>query len=132
MGQSSISPFMKVSQESKRSCEKGVPFNALQTTEQNSDSTDKLTSLVKKMNITMDKKESEYKPRVFQGRNRGCSYRQDNYRSRERSYSRDHTQYNRGRGNYINRGYRSNYTTRSRSRNNYGNRRNDRFDNRQS
>ena len=46
----------------------------------------------------MDKKESQYKPRVYQGRNRGCGYRQDNYRSRERSYSRDCTQYNRGRG----------------------------------
>ena len=26
---------------------------------------------------------------MYQGRNRGCSYRQDNYRSRKRSYSRD-------------------------------------------
>ena len=29
----------------------------------------------------MDKKESKYKPRVYQGRNRGCGYRQENYRS---------------------------------------------------
>ena len=50
-GQSSTSPFMKASQESKRSYEKGVTFNALETIEQNSDSIDKLTSLVNKMNI---------------------------------------------------------------------------------
>ena len=93
MGQSSTSPFMKASQESKRSYEKGVTFDALETIEGNSDSIDKLTSLVNKMNIKMDEKESQYKPRVYQGRNRGCSYRQDNYRSRERSYSRDHVQY---------------------------------------
>ena len=83
------------------------------------------------MNTKMDKKESQYKPRVCQCRNTGCRYIQDNYRSRERLYSRDCTQYNRGRGNYINRGYSPNIELgRSRSRNNYGNRRNDRFDNR--
>ena len=132
-GQSSTSPFMKASQESKRCSEKVVTFDALGTIERNSDSIDKLTSLVNKMNIKMAKKEPLYKPRVYQGRNRGSSYRQDNYRSRERSYSRDHAQY-RGRGNYSNRGYRSNYRARSRprSRNDYGNRRNDRFVNRQS
>ena len=84
------------------------------------------------MNIKMDKKESKCKLRVYQGRIRGCGYRQENYRCRKRSYGRDHTQYNRGRGKYINRGYRSNYRASSRSRNDYGNRRNDRFDNRQS
>ena len=127
--QSSTSPFMKESQESKRSCEKGLTFNALETIEWNSDSIDKLSSLVSKMNITMDKKESQYKSRVYQGRNRDHGYRQENYRCRERSYSSDCVQYNRGRGNYINTGYRSNYRARSRSRNDYGNTRNDRFDN---
>ena len=101
-GQSSTSPFMKASQENKRSYEKGVTFDALGTIEKYSDSIDKLTSLVNKMNIKMDKKEPQYKPRVYQGRNRGHSYRQDNYRSRERSYSRDCAQY-RGTGNYSNR-----------------------------
>ena len=132
MGQSSTNPFMKASQENKKSHEKGVVFDALGTIERNCDSIDRLTSLVNKMNIKMDKKESQYKPRVYQGRNRGCGYRQNNYRSRERSYRRDCTQYSRGRGNYNNRGYRSNYRARSRSRNDYGNRRNDRFDNKQS
>ena len=115
MGQSSTSPFLKASQEYKRSYEKGVTFDALGTIEKYSDSIDKLSSLVNKMNIEMDKKEPQYKSRVYQGRNRGHSYRQDNHRSRERSYCRDHAQY-RGRGNYSNRDCRPNYRARSRSR----------------
>ena len=55
---------MKVSQEGKRSYEKGVIFDDLGTIERNSNSIDKLTSLVNKMNIKMDKKESQYKQRV--------------------------------------------------------------------
>ena len=98
MGQSSISPFMKVSQESKKNWKKGVSFGALETIERNSDSIDKLTSLVNKKNMKMDRRETQYRPRVYQGRNIGCSNRQDNYRSREKFYSRDCTQYNRGRG----------------------------------
>ena len=132
MGQSSTSPFMKVSQESIKNCEKGVSFGALETTERNSHRIDKLTSLINKMNMKMDRRETQYGPRVYQGTNRGCSNRQDNYRSRERSYGRDHAHYNRRRGNHTNRDYRSNYRARSRSRNSYGNRINDRFDNRQS
>ena len=42
---------MKASQESKRSYEKGVTFDALGTMERNSDSIDKLTSLVNKISI---------------------------------------------------------------------------------
>ena len=79
-GQSSTSPFMKASQESKMNCEKGVSFGALETTERNSDSIDKLTSLVNKMNMKMDRRETQYRPRVYQGRNRGHSHRQENYR----------------------------------------------------
>ena len=130
-GQSSASPFMKVSQESKKKCEKRVSFGALETTERNSDSIDKLTPLVNKMNIKMHRRETQYRPRIYQGRNRACGHRQENYRPRERSHSRDCAQYNRGRGNHNNRGYKSNYRARSRSRNGYGNRRNDRFGNRQ-
>ena len=95
MGQSSTSPFMKASQESKKNCEKGVSLGALETIERNSDSIDKLTSLVNKMNMKMDRGETQYRPSIYQGRNRGCSNRPENYRSRERSYSRDHAQYNR-------------------------------------
>ena len=90
-GQSSASPFMKASQEnSKKSCEKGISFGALETIERNSDSIDKLTSLVSKLDMKLDRKEDQYIPRVYQARNRGCGQRQDSYRPRHRSYSRDH------------------------------------------
>ena len=56
-GQSSTSPFMKANQENKRSCEKGVTFDVLESIERNSDSIDKLTSLVSKMNVRMDQQE---------------------------------------------------------------------------
>ena len=57
--QSSVAPFMKASSEnnysSMKSCKKGVTFDAMETIERNSDSMDKLTSLVSKMNMKMDK-----------------------------------------------------------------------------
>ena len=133
-GQSSTTPFMKASQERSKKNEKGVSFGAIKTKEtrdRHSNSIDKLTSLVNKLNIKLDKREAQYKPIVYQNRGRGCGQRQNNYRYRNRSYSRDRSQsYNRGRGNfqYI-RNYRPNYRARSRSRNGcgYGNgyRRND-------
>ena len=111
-GQSSATPFVKVNIEynysSMTSCKKGVTFDAMETIEGNSDCIDKLTSLVSKMNIKMDKCEMQFKPQAYQGRNRGQNrHRQDNYQSRDRSYSRDRNQSYRGRGNY-NRNYRSN------------------------
>ena len=131
-GQSSTSPFMKANRESKKSHEEGVSFGALETTEGNSDSIDKLTSLVNKLDMKLDRRETQYRPKIYQGRNRGCRQRQDSYRPWDWSYSRDCGQYNRGRGNYNNnRGDRPNYRARNRSRNGYGNTRNDRFDNRQ-
>ena len=67
-----------------------MTFDAMETIERNSNSTDKLTSFVSKMNMKMDKHEIQYKPQVYQGRNRGQNrHRQDNYQSRNRSYSRD-------------------------------------------
>ena len=58
-GQSSATPFMKVSNDhnylSKNSSKKGMIFNVLETIERNSDSIEKLTSLVSKMNMKMDK-----------------------------------------------------------------------------
>ena len=114
-GQSSTTPFMKASSEnnysSMKSCKKGVTFDVMETIERNSDSIDKLTSLVSKMNMKMDKQEMQYKPKVYQGRNRGQNrQRQDNYLSKNRSFSRDRIQLHR---NY-NRNYRSNYRGRSR------------------
>ena len=120
-GKSSTTPFMKASTEnnysSMKSCKKGVTLDAMETIERNSDSIDKLTPLVSKMNMKMDKQEMQYKPLVYQGINRGQNrQRQNNYQSRNRSFSRDRNQSYRVGGNY-NRNYRSNY--RGRSRENY-------------
>ena len=79
--------------------------------QRNSDSIDKLTSLVSKMNMKMDKQDTQYKPQVYQGRRRGQNrheYRQNNYQPRNGSYSRDRNSSYRGRGNF-DRNYRSNY-----------------------
>ena len=77
-GQSSATLFMKVSNDhnysSKNSSKKGVNFDVLETIERNSDSIDKLTSLVSKMNMKMDKCEAQYKPQVYQGRRRGQTH----------------------------------------------------------
>ena len=119
-GQSSMSPFMKASKENtKKNNKRGVSFDALETIDRRSDSMDKLASLVSKLDMKLDKKETQYRPKVYQGRNRGYGQRQVRYRSRDRSYSRGHGQCNyRGRRNY-----RFNYRNRNRSRNGYRNRR---------
>ena len=92
--QSSATPFMKVNSKhnysSMKSCKKGVTFDVIETIDRNSDSIDKLPSFVSKMNMKMDKHEMQYKPQVYQGKNRDQNrYRQDNYQSRNRSYRRD-------------------------------------------
>ena len=48
-----------------------VTFDVMETLERQCDSTDRLTSLVSKMNVKMDKKETPYKPKVYQNRHRG-------------------------------------------------------------
>ena len=110
---------MKANQESEKICKKGVSFGALEIIERNSDSIDKLTSPVTKLDMKLDRRETQYRPRIYQGRNRGHGHRQDGNRPRDRSYSRGCSQYtNRGRRNYNNnRNYRPNYGARSRSRN---------------
>ena len=75
-GQSSATPFMKASSDSNysmKSSRKGVPFDVMETIERNSNSIDKLTSLVSKMNMKIDKREAPYKPQIYQGRPRGQS-----------------------------------------------------------
>ena len=92
-GQSSTTPFMRVSHETnystKNSCKKGVTFDALEAIEKNNDSIDKLTSLVSKMNMKIDNCEAQYKPRVYQGK------KEDNTISKEAeliiSLETDHT-----------------------------------------
>ena len=119
LGQSSTTPCMKVNDEpnySSKHSKTGVTFDALETIGRNSDSIDKLTLLVSKMNMKMDKPDMQYKPQVYQGRRRGqnrCDNRPNNDQTRNRSYSRDkHTTY-RGRGNY-DRNFRSSYRGRPR------------------
>ena len=95
--QSSTTPFMKESSESNyssmKSCKKRVTFDAMETIERNSDSIDKLITLVSKMNLKMNKRETPYKLQIYQCRNRGQSRnRQDNCQSRSRSFSRDRNQ----------------------------------------
>ena len=112
----------------------------METIKRHDDSIDKLTSLMNKLDIKLDRREAQYRPKIFQSRNRGCRQRQDRYRFRDISYSRKCSQYNNNRGrrnynnNYNDRNYKSNYkdNSRSRNRNSYGDGyiRNDKYDSR--
>ena len=46
---------------------KGVTFDAMEALERNSDSIDRLTTLVSDLKMTMDRK-PQYKPKKYQGR----------------------------------------------------------------
>ena len=75
-GQSSASPFMQVNQSSskgKDKMEKKVSFSAVEVMERTKDSTERLASLMDKMDTKLDRREDQYRPRVYQGRSRGCS-----------------------------------------------------------
>ena len=89
-GQSSATPFMKASHDKSKKSEKGVSFGTLEnkdTIDKHSSSIDKLTFSVNKLDMKLDRQESQYRPMVYQNRNRGCPQRQSNYRYRNRSYS---------------------------------------------
>ena len=122
-GQTSTS-FMKVTINDNHSTQnnpkRGVTFDAMETLERNSDCIDRLTSLVSNMKMTMDRKLSLYKPRIYQGRSRNQNTDQQNFTPRNRSFSRGRNQGgNRGNYNYRN-NYRPNYKNRLRGRwNNY-------------
>ena len=55
----------------EKSGKKGVTFDMVETWERQCDSIDRLASLVSKMNVKLDKKETPYKPKVYHNRNRG-------------------------------------------------------------
>ena len=79
---------------SKKS-EKGVSFGAIETKEtigRHSSSIGKLTSLVNKLDMRLDRQESQYRPAVYQNRGRGHPQRQSNYEYRNTSYSQDRNQ----------------------------------------
>ena len=46
---------------------KGVTFDAMEMLERNSDCIDQLTSLVSDLKMTMDRKQPQYKPKIYQG-----------------------------------------------------------------
>ena len=71
-GQSST-PFMKATSKGDSHLphshhKKGVTSDAMETLERNSDCMDRLMSLVSDLNITMDRKQPQYKPKIYQGR----------------------------------------------------------------
>ena len=73
-GQSTTSPFMQVNQGSSKSkdkSEKKVSFSAVETMQRATDSIERLASLMDKMDIKLDRREDQYRPRVYQGRSRG-------------------------------------------------------------
>ena len=118
-GQSST-PFMRATSNDNLSTQsnhkKGVTFDAMETLERNSNCIDRLTSLVSDVKMTMDRKQSPYKPKIYQGRSRNQNTNQQNFMPRNRSFSRRRNQGgNRGNYNYRN-NYRPNYRNRSRGR----------------
>ena len=71
-GQSST-PSMKAtstndSHSSQSHQKKGVTFDTMETLERNSDCIDQLTSLVSDLKMTMNRKQPQYKPKIYQGR----------------------------------------------------------------
>ena len=116
-GQTST-PFMKVtindSHSTQNNPKRGVTFDAMETLERNKDCIDRLMSLVSDMKMTTDRKQSPYKPRIYQGRSRNQNTDQQSFTPRSRSYSRGRNQGG-NRGNYRN-NYRPNYRNRLRGR----------------
>ena len=47
---------------------KGVTFDAMETLERKSECIEHLTSLVSDLKMTMDRKQPQYKPKIYQGR----------------------------------------------------------------
>ena len=71
-GQSST-PFMKAtsnndSHSPQNQQKKGVMFDAMESLERNRDCIDRPTSLVSDLKLTMDRKQPQYKPKIYQGR----------------------------------------------------------------
>ena len=118
-GQSS-SPFMKASSNDshlpQNHHKKGVTFDTMEMLERNSDCIDRLTSLVSDMKMNMDRKQSPYKPKIYQGRSRNQNVNRQSFTPRNRSFCRGRNQGG-NRGNYNNRKhYRPNYRNRLRGR----------------
>ena len=133
-GHSITSPFMQFSQN-KDKMEKKVSFSSVEAMERTTDSIERLASLMDRIDTKLDRREDQYRPIVYQGRNQGQGYRRNNYNSRNRLYSRDRYQINyRGRRNYGNRGdsrnHRLNYRDSSISRDRHSYKNDNRYDHR--
>ena len=117
----SSTPFMKTTSNNdnylpQNQQKKGVTFDAMETLERNNDCIDRLTSLVSDLKMTMDRKQPQYKPKIYQGRSQNQNTGRQNFTPRNRSFSRGRSQGG-NRGNYNNRNnYRPNYRNRSRGR----------------
>ena len=114
----SCTPVMKASSNDnhlpQNHHKKGVTFDAMETLERNSDCIDRLTTLVSDMKRTMNRKQSPYKPKIYQGRSRNQNMNQQNFTPRNRSFSTGRNQGG-NRRNYNNRNnYRPNYRKRLR------------------
>ena len=87
-GQATASPFMQTNQNNSKikgkseKNERKVSFSAVEAIERTTDCTERLTYLMDKMDTKLDRREDQYRPRIYQGRGRGHSYRQNNYRSK--------------------------------------------------
>ena len=116
-GQNST-PFMKATINDNCSTQnnpkKGMTFDTMETLERNSDCIDRLMSLVSDMKMTMDRKQSPHKPRIYQGRPRNQNTDRQNFIPRNRSYSRGRNQG--GNRGYYRNNYRPNYRNRLRGR----------------
>ena len=117
----SFTPFMKAtSNNDNRSPQnqqkKGVTFDAMEMLDRYSDCIDRLTTLVSDLRVTMDRKQPQYKLKIYQGRSQNQNAGQQNFSPRNRSFSRGRNQGG-NRGNYNNKSnYRPNYRNRSKDR----------------
>ena len=55
-----------------------MSFSAVEAIERTTDSIERLASLMDKMDTKLDRRDDQYRPIIYQGRNRGCGYRQNN------------------------------------------------------
>ena len=115
-----LHPFRRMNSNDNYSMQttnkKGVTFDSMETLERNSNGIDRLMLLVSDMKMTMNRKQSTYKPRIYQGRFRNQNKTDNIFAPRNRSFSGGRNQSgNRGNYNYRNI-HRHNYRNRSRGR----------------
>ena len=72
-GQSITMPFMQMNHNSskrdKDNMEKKVSFSAVEAMERTTGTIERLASLMDRMDTKLDRREDQYRPRVYQGRN---------------------------------------------------------------